>query len=302
MSNSKSISVVMPVGNVDGNLVQQLDALSSQTHPEHWQLVVSVNTPNRQNRQRVSSLLANRPNLNAILVDSSDHLGASHARNAGAAVAEGDYLLFCDGDDIVDPRWVTAMDQALARADAVGGHLEEERLMIDSQQGWRPLATPCALPRFLGFPYLITANMGIRADLFAEVGGFDTTLTRGEDIAFSWDLLNLGHKLHYYEDAVVHYRHRKGLWSMMHQHYLYGRGLSEILARRGLPSGQIAGRVVPKPSKRSRLALLKPNGQSVIKRSPVHYLRRGSIAVGRVVGLRSTTTRPRADQLSLPLT
>ncbi|MDH4074289.1 MAG: hypothetical protein OEW29_00005, partial [Acidimicrobiia bacterium] len=62
---------------------------------------------------------------------------------------------------------------------------------------------------------------------------------------------------------------------MMRQHYLYGRGFSQILARRGVPGGEGS----------TGLRSLKPNGQPVAHIGPVYFLRRGSIAVGRVVGL-----------------
>jgi hypothetical protein len=164
---------------------------------------------------------------------------------------------------------------ALGAAGAVGGHLEERLLSIPGQESWRPEATPGELPSFLGHPYLVSANMGLRRNAFDKVGGFDTTLIRGEDIALSWDLIEAGVDLAYAPKAVMHYRHRKGLWPMMRQHYLYGRGFSQILARRGVPGDTgTAG-----------LRSLKPNGQSVAQLSLVYFLRRGSIAAGRVVGL-----------------
>ena len=96
-------------------------------------------------------------------------------------------------------------------------------------------------------------------------------MLRGEDIAVSGALIRNGIELGYAGGAIMHYRHRKGLWPMLKQHYLYGRGMSQILARIGTPDGGSA--------------TLRPNGQRVEKMSSVHILRRGSIAVGRVVGL-----------------
>ena len=131
--------------------------------------------------------------------------------------------------------------------------------------------------------------MAIWADEFHAVGGFDESLLRGEDIAFSWALLSRGIELGYAPGAVMHYRHRKGLWPMMKQHYLYGRGMSQILARIGTPEAEGGSR---------SLGSLRPNGQRVEKMSSVHVLRRGSIAVGRLVGLALETIRtPRSHRL-----
>lgn len=272
-------SVIIPVGGVDAQLDEQLVALAHQDVTEPWELVISLNTSEPSHRKRLDQSVEHFVRLAGVsapsvsVVDSSDIRSASHARNIGAKAATTSLLLFCDGDDIADKSWASTMLEALVHYGAVGGFLEEELLAVRGQENWRPPATPGGNPRFLNHPYLVSANMGLRADVFAEAGGFDTGLTRGEDIAFSWAMLRNGVELGYRDDAVMHYRHRRGLRPMLKQHYLYGRGMSEILSRHGLPSDDGSS------------SLLKANGQKVEKQSLVHVLRRGSIAVGRLVGL-----------------
>lgn len=274
-----TVSVVIPVGRVDEDLPLQLEALAEQSHPGSWQLVLSLNSDDPAQRRALESLIEQQADDGAyspLIVDSSSVRSASHARNIGAEAADGDLLLFCDGDDIADADWMSNLVAALQRDTAAGGFLEEELLAVPGQEHWRPPATPDALPSFLGFPYLVSANMGIHRTAFREVGGFDTTLIRGEDIAFSWDLTERGIELGYAPNAIIHYRHRRGLWPMMQQHYLYGRGFSQILARRGTP-GSAEGT--------TGLRALKPNNQRVARKNVPYFARRGSIAVGRVVGL-----------------
>lgn len=280
MSGGPTVSVVIPVGRVDDDLPYQLEALGGQSHQGPWELVLSLNSPDPGERRALDELLARvLPEAGGTaptIVDSSSVRSASHARNVGAGAAAGDLLVFCDGDDIADEDWLTTIITAWDPGRAVGGHLAEDLLAIPGQETWRPPATPGALPTFLGHPFLVSANMAVGREAFEAVGGFDTTLIRGEDIAFSWDLIERGIELHYAGDAVIHYRHRRGLWPMMHQHYLYGRGFSQILARRGVPG---AG------SGSGGLRALKPNGQAVDTKGLPYVARRGSIAVGRVVGL-----------------
>lgn len=279
MTETRSVSVVIPVGRVDEDLPLQLEALAAQSFPGPWELVLSLNNNDVAERQALERLVqqhrAEGVEFTSEIVDSSDLRSASHARNVGALAASGDLLLFCDGDDIADEDWMVRLIQALAETDAVGGYLEEELLAVAGQEDWRPPATPGSLPTFLGFPFLVSANMGVVRSVFHSVGGFDTTLMRGEDIALSWDLIERGVELGYAPDAIVHYRHRRGMWPMMKQHYLYGRGFSQILARRGVPGDQASG----------GLRSLKPNGQAVATKNLPYFARRGSIAVGRVVGL-----------------
>jgi len=270
------VSVIVPVGRVDSELRDQIEALGNQSYRGDWELVLSLNSPASEERLALDELVDSVSAIDVVkVVDSSNLRSASHARNVGAARAEGELLLFCDGDDVANKEWVEQLAAALDFYGAVGGFLDEDVLSVPGQENWRPRATPGSLPTFLGHPYLVSANMGVTRANFEAVGGFDTDLVRGEDIALSWDLLERGVELGYCDDAVIYYRHRKGLSAMMHQHYLYGRGFSQILARRGIPGEDGAG----------GLKALKPNGQHVARKSFPYFLRRGSIAAGRVVGL-----------------
>ncbi len=279
MTMNASVSVVIPVGRVDDDLPLQLEALADQSFDGPWELVLSLNSDDPAQRRSLDRLLENldtAAGATATIVDSSAVRSASHARNVGAAAADGDLLLFCDGDDIADVDWMATLVGALDHHRAVGGYLEERLLAVPGQEDWRPPATPDALPTFLGFPFLVSANMGVHRSEFQAVGGFDTSLIRGEDIALSWDLIERGVELGYAGKAIIHYRHRRGLWPMMKQHYLYGRGFSQILARRGVP-GQVEGS--------AGLRALKPNSQRVDRKNLPYFARRGSIAAGRVLGL-----------------
>ncbi|MCP3988513.1 MAG: glycosyltransferase [Actinomycetia bacterium] len=273
--DSPLVSVVIPVGGVDEHLPGQLDALVTQDYSEDWELVLSLNSDEPAERRDLEALLAARPELRARVVDSAGLRSASYARNVGADAARGERLLFCDGDDLVDPGWISALVDALGAAPAVGGYLEEHQLAIAGQEHWRPPATPDGLPTFLGKPFVVTANMAITRPAFDKAGGFDTSLIRGEDIALSWELLDQGLELGYAADAVVHYRHREGWVPMLRQHYLYGRGLSQVITNRGVPGGGGA----------HGLRALKPNAQPVDHKGLAYIARRASIAIGRLVGL-----------------
>jgi glycosyltransferase involved in cell wall biosynthesis len=265
-------SVVIPVGRVDAHLAEQLVALAGQRQADDWEVVLSLNTADPDQRAALEHLIADHPRCR--IVDSSDSAGASHARNVGARAARSSRLVFCDADDIAAPGWLDAMLRALGEHVAVGGHLDEARLAVPGQEGWRPPATPDRLPAFLGHPYLVSANLGIHRHAFELVGGFDETLTRGEDMVISFDLARAGVDLAYAGDAVIHYRHRAGLLPMLRQHYLYGIGMSEVVRRGRLPGGAIGG-----------VRALRPSGTPVEHRSWVNAARRAAIAAGRVVGL-----------------
>jgi cellulose synthase/poly-beta-1,6-N-acetylglucosamine synthase-like glycosyltransferase len=125
---------------------------------------------------------------------------------------------------------------------------------------------------------VLTGNLAVRRAAFEAVGGFDETLTRCEDVAFGWSLGRAGFTLGYVADAQLEYRHRPGIRSMLRQHYAYGRGMSEVVRKYGLPSE--GGR-----SGSGLLGSLKPNGQRAEQRTLGGLLRRAALGAGRVRGL-----------------
>lgn len=233
---------------------------------------MSCNTDDATARAALGDLAAAFAACRARMVDSSDVRSASHARNIGGRAAAGALIVFCDGDDEAEPDWLAAIVAATVPDTAVGGHLGEERLAVEGQDGWRPPVTPGELPSYLGHPYLVSANMAVYKADFEAVGGFDESLIRGEDMAISFALADHDVELRYEPSAIIHYRHRKGLKSMLQQHYLYGRGMSQIILRGGLPDGEEG-------------SMFRANSQSVTRWTLPHVMGKASIAAGRVVGI-----------------
>ena len=107
MTHPKSVaaSVIIPVYNGANYITQQLDALAAQTGNPSFEVLVCDNGSTDDTRAVVESYNASYP---LRVVDASQRAGASHARNMGAVQAMGDVLIFCDGDDLVEPDWVAS--------------------------------------------------------------------------------------------------------------------------------------------------------------------------------------------------
>lgn len=290
MSDEFECSVVMPVGRVDDEARQQITAVLAQVGAPSFELVLSLNTPDPVHAAELATIIGRLDDPRVRVVPSHDRRGASHARNVGAAAASAAILAFCDSDDVAEPEWLQGLLAALPGHSAVGGALVEDVLRDEQQAGWRPPATPDALPTFLGAPYIVSASMAITRAAFDQVGGFDEHLTRCEDIAISFALLAAGHRLGFAAQSRMHYRQRPGLRAMLRQHYLYGRGMSEVVVRYGVPNAD--GVEHPRG-----LALMRPNGQPGDgRRSWAGVARRGAIAAGRLRGVLSERWRQRSQR------
>jgi GT2 family glycosyltransferase len=166
--------------------------------------------------------------------------GLSCARNAGLAVARGEYVAFTDDDLIVHPRWLEAVVAGLA-ADGVGcvtGLVIPRELETDAQMtfefmlggfsaGYVPLIFGREFwrkTRRFGTPVWrigAGASMAYRREVFAAVGDFDERLGAGasgcsEDSELWYRLLIAGWECRYEPAAVVFHQHRPQ-WELLEQ-------------------------------------------------------------------------------------
>ena len=103
--------------------------------------------------------------------------GLSHARNAGAAAARYDFLLYLDDDALLPPHYLATLGRLLARHDPdfLGGPLYP--LYLDPKPDWFPesleVRKKTAQSGFDQDVTLTGANYGVRKSVLAKVGGFD---------------------------------------------------------------------------------------------------------------------------------
>ncbi|MEV0301450.1 glycosyltransferase [Streptomyces prasinus] len=219
------VSVVVPVRNGAGTLAAQLTALAQQTGAVAYEVLVVDNGSTDATREVAERARAELPGLR--IVDASDRAGESRARNRGIAAAHGDFIAFCDADDVADPGWLAAMAKAAKEADLVGGgletsvlspgHADEQPLPMDAQTDFLPFARG--------------ANSGAWKDVLTSMGGWDERYRGGgEDMDLSWRAQLCGYLVRYAGDARMHYRLRGDLRSLARQKWNYGRSGAQLYA------------------------------------------------------------------------
>lgn len=105
--------------------------------------------------------------------------GAAAARNAGARLSGGEYLLFLDADDVLRPRCVEVIAEGAASGAAtIYGGIE----VIDVATGKRESHVPHRLgPAFNDVEGIfLPGAYAVRRDLFLLIGGFSSGLRYGE--------------------------------------------------------------------------------------------------------------------------
>lgn len=273
------ISVVIPCFNSAQYLGDQLDGLARQKLDEPWEVIVADNGSTDDPGSVVRAFQSKVPNLR--MIDASGGRGVSYARNRGAEAAAGEFLLFCDADDVVAVGWLEAMARAFAEHDLVTGPAEYEKLNVNP--GTRPESRTTArvwdyLPIM---PHAIGCNMGIRRSLHDAIGGCDETLFAMDDVDYSWRAQLAGAELYFAADAVVHYRVRTSAWVAFKQFMRYGE-FAVLLYKKFRNEG--VTKKTLKDGLRSWWTLLRQLPQLLRRRTRARWIRQLGMAVGRLKG------------------
>ena len=177
------------------------------------------------------------------LISMADNRGPARCRNAGAAQAVGEILVFTDADCRVHPLWLDAFDQALAdgNADAVMGRLV---LMPSTPLGDAISALGFPAGGSVGFDKiwpvdadgftesLSTCNCAVRREVFCTLGGFaeDFPFAGGEDSFLAYSLRRKGYRIRYWPEAIAWHPARARLDDFIA--WQFKRGFSSYLFAR----------------------------------------------------------------------
>ncbi|MEU3183999.1 glycosyltransferase family 2 protein [Streptomyces sp. NPDC006923] len=219
------VSVVIPVRDGARTLTAQLRALSGQTYRGPREILVVDNGSTDGTRAVAAAACSWLPELR--VVDASGRAGEGYARNTGIAAARGDFIAFCDADDVADPGWLTALVESARGADVVGGSLDVS-VLSPAHADEQPLPMT-AQSDFL--PFARGANCGAWKEVLTVIGGWDESYRGGgEDMDLSWRAHLCGFRVEYAPGARMHYRLRTGLASLARQKWNYGKSGARLYA------------------------------------------------------------------------
>lgn len=165
--------------------------------------------------------------------------GTGGARNAGAAAARGELLLFLDDDLVPDPDLVTRHAQAhRAGGDKVViGYCEprprKRNLASFGAAAWwedhyRALRDAAAVT----FMNMLSGNMSVPRETFGRIGGFDGELGRREDWEWGMRMLEAGVEAVYEPAARAPHEFSFSIRKALTASRLHGRSDAALIARR----------------------------------------------------------------------
>ena len=210
MSDTPLVSVITATYDMGRYVSGTLDSLLAQTHPAVECIVVDDGSTD--DTPEVLARYADDPRVKVIR---QENAGQTVAKNRGLREATGEFIGFCDADDLWRPEKIAL--QLPHFADPKVGVVYGNFQFIDGEG--RPIATDrprtysgritgkLLVDNFVHFPTAL-----VRREVIEAAGGFDESLSMGIDFDL-WLRISVDHDFLYLPDILVDYRIWEGQMS-----------------------------------------------------------------------------------------
>lgn len=222
-------SIIVPVFNRPDEVDELLDSLTRQAYSQFEVIIVEdgSSTPCKDVCDKYNNVL----DIHYFLKENS---GPGQSRNYGAERAKGDYLIILDSDVVLPDGYLMAVDKELEEnhCEAFGGADASHPSFTPVQKAISYSMTSffttggirggkAKLDKFYPRSY----NMGIKREVYEQLGGF-SKMRFGEDIDFSYRIVEAGNRCRLFPTAWVWHKRRTDLKKFFRQ--VYNSGIARI--------------------------------------------------------------------------
>jgi glycosyltransferase involved in cell wall biosynthesis len=225
-----SVDVVVPFRGSAEDRAELGQRLARLVRRQGDSVTIVDNTPRQERTEPRERVLPGASDGVAVLVGPGLRVPAA-ARNRGAALGKGDWILFLD-DDVEPPEDLLDRYFEPAPADRtalLAGGVQDEPVPPDARPVARYAYIRAATSqddtfRFGDWGFPKTANVAVRRSALEAVGGFTLGVRAGEDSDLTYRLRGAGWDVERREDAGVIHRSRQTLRSFVIQKATHGSG------------------------------------------------------------------------------
>ncbi len=228
-------SIIVPVYNRPDEVEELLQSLTEQELKDFE--VVIVEDGSQKPCKDVCDKFADILDLHYYAKENG---GPGQARNYGAERAHGEWLIILDSDVVLPKGYLKAVDTALSMEN---GTLHSTLAAFGGPDASHPSFTPVQKAISYSMTSFFTTggirggkkkldkfyprsfNMGIRRDVYLQLGGF-SKMRFGEDIDFSYRIVEAGYNPQLFPDAWVWHKRRTDFRKFFRQ--VYNSGIARI--------------------------------------------------------------------------
>ena len=224
-------SFIVPVFNRPDEVDELLGSLCGQTFKDFEVIIVEDGSSNP-----CKDVCAKYADILDLHYYDKENSGPGQSRNYGAERAQGEWLIVLDSDVVLPEGYLGAVDSSIERSaqsvEAWGGPDAAHPSFTPVQKAISYSMTSffttggirggkAKLDKF----YPRSFNMGIRRDVYLELGGF-SKMRFGEDIDFSYRIVEAGHRPQLFPEAWVWHKRRTDFRKFFRQ--VYNSGIARI--------------------------------------------------------------------------
>lgn len=222
-------SFIIPVYNRPDEVDELLQSMTHQTLTDFE--VIVVEDGSARDCKDVCARYAGKLDLHYYMKENS---GPGQSRNYGAERARGEYLIILDSDVVLPEGYLQSVDDELRTlpADAFGGpdcahpsFTPTQKAISYSMTSFFTTGGIRGGKKKMDKFYPRSFNMGIRRDVYKELGGF-SRMRFGEDIDFSIRIFRGGHRCRLFPEAWVWHKRRTDLRKFFKQ--VHNSGIARI--------------------------------------------------------------------------
>jgi len=236
MTNSKSVSIILPSYNAEKYISESIKSVLCQTHKD-LELII-INDGSTDNTEKIIQSFSDL----RITYIRQENKGVSAARNVGLAQMKGNYFCFLDADDLLPPRSIEdrlKVFQSNENIDFVDGVvIYYNKKFTKKIKTWSPdfhgqplkdllhLTGNC----FLGNTWMINRKPGKKYQ-------FDTRFSHCEDLMFYIELSREKGLYSFTKEPVLHYRtgHKSAMSNLKDLEVGYRNIYTEISTMKDIP-------------------------------------------------------------------
>lgn len=183
------VSVIIPTKNRPKMLYECIHSIIEQTYKRIEIIIVD---DDHEYWSAEKCLLENFSNFDNIQYYKNPGMGGNSARNHGLAKAKGNFIAFCDDDDLFEKQKIELQLKLLITSNTGACYCYSKRIIVEkdiimNEFIYKP-PLPCRylfMPLLLSYNFIGTQTLMCKKELLNTVNGFDENLKRMQD----WDIV-----------------------------------------------------------------------------------------------------------------
>ena len=219
------LSIIIPTFNRWHSLQRTLDSLACQSLDDGFFEIIVVDDGSTDETKSGQNHYPNVIFLHQL------NRGPAAARNAGAAAARGEILVFTDDDCTLPPHWLRQIKErfSASQCDLLGGmtrnaapHFYWSTVHQSINDFWQ-----WTINKGDGCDFFLTSNnMAMRKSAFTGIAGFDEQYTQpgGEDRDLAIRTAAAGFRIYFAADVIIDHHHQLTFGKFCRQYRNYGLG------------------------------------------------------------------------------